>query len=234
MNNYRPISLLPILSKVIKSALKKRLMHFLLSGNLLSPRQFGFRSGRSTTQAVATLIAKVLEGFERHQMSMATFLDLSKAFERVSHARLLEKLQNLGLSAQAFNLMESYLANRYQVTKHNGEISSAGQMKNGVPQGSILGPILFLVYVNDFLCSPIDECLVQYADDTTFCVNGNCMQDLQTLSGDPLAEIEDWWSPNSLTSNKQKTETMVFSVKPYNMGNGPTSVLAWDLFWILS
>ncbi|KAJ0173854.1 hypothetical protein K1T71_011003 [Dendrolimus kikuchii] len=153
INNYRPISMLPVLSKILEKLLNKRLMIFLENNNLISNSQFGFRKDRCTEDAVSHLISHVTTLVDSKKKVLGVFLDLKKAFDTVSVPILLNKMERCGIRGLPFNIFKSYLENRSQVTKLDGHLSNKQTMSFGVPQGSILGPSLFLIYINDIFLS---------------------------------------------------------------------------------
>ncbi|CAG4985866.1 unnamed protein product [Colias eurytheme] len=145
-NNYRPISILPTLSKVFEKLILNQLTSHFASNNLLHTKQFGFTKGRSTTDAGVALLTHIYKAWENSKNALGIFCDLSKAFDCVEHCTLLRKLSHYGIKGQAQNLIASYLHDRIQTVVVNGERSGGASINIGVPQGSILGPFLFLVY----------------------------------------------------------------------------------------
>ena len=147
--NYRPISILSSFSKIFEKCIYKRLYKYLTSKNILSHDQFGFQQGHSTTLAVIDIYNKILHSIEQKKYTCAVFLDLKKAFDTVNHSILLNKLHKYGIRGNMHELLSDYLTNRTQVTVLHNIISQPNVLNTGVPQGSTLGPLLFLIYIND-------------------------------------------------------------------------------------
>lgn len=210
--NYRPVSILPVLSKIFEKVLLTQLSaHFNING-FLHKQQFGFTKGRSTTHAGADLIQNILEAWEKSQNAIGIFCDLSKAFDCVNHEILVRKLKYYGVTDEALKLISSYLTDREMRVYVNKGTSVGTKVKLGVPQGSILGPFLFLVYIND-LPNIVKELadIVLFADDTSlvFKVNRKTC-DLGNLNK-ALTKLSQWFSVNNLALNSKKTKCVYFA-----------------------
>ena len=149
IGNYRPISLLSVFDKIIEKLMHKRLYNFLEEHNILFGNQFGCRKNNSTSLALIQITEKIKESIDNKQYGCGIFIDLRKAFDTVNHSILLTKLEHYGIRETAFQWFESYLSNRHQYVFINGESSQLKSVSCGVPQGSVLGPLLFLMYIND-------------------------------------------------------------------------------------
>ena len=209
--NYRPVSLLPILSKIIEKIMHKRLYHFLTTKNILYNSQYGFRHNHSTTMAVMELVNKILLGFENNNSTLAVFLDLSKAFDTIDHSILLHKLAYYGIRGTALEWFKSYLYNRRQSVCYKGVQSENMDIHCGVPQGSVLGPLLFILYTNDFSKCLVNAEALIFADDTTISLTN---KDTNTLYEDMTSELlnmSDWFKANKLSLNLSKTNHVFFS-----------------------
>jgi hypothetical protein len=205
MNNYRPISLLSAISKIFEKLLFEQILNFLHDNNLLSPQQFGFRTGSSTVKAVTNLVEKIIDCFERKEYYSTSFLDLSKAFDCVSHDILLRKLYTYNFHPSSTRLILSYLSERSQCVRINEVLSDFSRIVYGVPQGSILGPILFLIYINDLSSYVSCADITLFADDTTVSNAEISMENLLLKKNHSISLTEEWFLANRLNLNKDKT-----------------------------
>ena len=212
-NNYRPVSVLCVLSKIFEKIMYNRVAAFLEIFKILHDNQYGFRKKSSTHVALLTFIDKVIEAIEKGEYAIGVFLDFSKAFDTVDHQILLNKLDQYGIRGCALSWFKSYLSRRLQYVTYNGSQSSQQMIKCGVPQGSILGPLLFLIYINDLciVCKRTEPVL--FADDTNLFSSGSNAISLQDGVNNDLAIIAEWLKVNKLSLNIKKTHFMCFSAK---------------------
>ena len=164
--NYHPVSLLSVVNKVFEKLLNNKIVDYLEKCGLFSDFQYGFRSSRSTADLLTVMSDRIARAFNRSGATRAVALDISQAFDRVRHVGLLHKLKSYGISGQIFGLISSFFSNRQLRVVLNGKASQEYPVNAGVPQGSILGPILFLLYINNFPDDVICN-IANYADDTT-------------------------------------------------------------------
>ena len=209
--NYRPISLLPVISKILEKIIHERLYKFFCDNEILSVNQFGFRPKHSTEQAVITYINNITKNLENGLSSITVFLDLSRAFDTVNFEILLRKLHSYGIQGVANDLIKSYLSNRSQSVLANGFSSTYLPITSGVPQGSILGPLLFLIYVNDLDRVSQNLSFILYADDTTVTVSGSNPLMLTELLNEELSKLNTWFIANRLSLNVSKTKYQFYS-----------------------
>ena len=215
LENYRPISVLPSMSKIFEKVILLQLQSHFLDFKLLYPSQYGFRERHSTEYAAIENIDRIANNLENKSLPLNIFLDLSKAFDTLDHSILLSKLSKYGITGSALELCKSYLMDRQQYVNLNGTISEMLQIKTGVPQGSILGPFLFLIYINDFDRSSSMFRFIIYADDTTLLVtisptDQNSIEEFQDRINNELQNITNWLKVNKLSLNVAKTKFMVF------------------------
>ena len=206
--NYRPISLLPLFSKIFEKVIKHRLITFLDKNNLITDNQFGFRKSHSTELAVIDIQNTLLKNLDNNKLTCTIFLDLAKAFDSVNHNILLKKLERYGIRGMPLKLMKSYLSNRQHLTKLDGITSSLKLLEIGVPQGSVLGPLLFLLFIND-LPLVTDFNVKLFADDTFLSLEGNDLTLLQRKANAELRKVSKWFSENKLTLNVSKSKYMI-------------------------
>ena len=210
INNYRPVSILPTFSKIFERIMHKRLMSFITKYNILYKFQFGFRQNYSTNMALIYLIDKIMSAVDNANFVIGIFLDLRKAFDTVNHTIMLNKLYKYGVRGIAFQWFKSYLSNRKQYVYYNNYSSQYLDISSGISQGSILGPIMFLLYVND-LVNVSDLFPILFADDTSLFLDGKNISDMTHVVNSELQKIVQWLNANKLSINIEKTKYIIFT-----------------------
>ncbi len=210
--NYRPISILPALSKILERLVYNRMVSYLDKFKILSDAQYGFRSTRSTEHALTDVVNFVSESLDHSRDVFALYLDVSKAFDSINHSILLNKLDAYGFRGIALSWFKSYLNNRLQYVSYSGNSSSLRVVTHGVPQGSIIGPLLFLLYINDLPLLSTEIHFVLFADDTSALMPTSLLADNSYLINNCL-KIFSWFYHNRLTVNNIKTKCMYFSLR---------------------
>ena len=210
LENYRPISILPAISKIFERIMFNKIHNHFSMHNLFYSGQYGFRANHSTQFAALELIDRITQDLDQGNMPITIFMDLSKAFDTLNHDILIYKLKSYGLSEAALKLMQSYLTNRKQYVEINNTQSTKNDITVGVPQGSILGPLLFIIYINDIIHSSTVFRFIIFADDTTLYTTLNTQEDINDILNDELVKINNWLKVNKLSLNVAKTKAMLF------------------------
>lgn len=224
-NNYRPISVLPIINNIIEKIVYCRIKDFLTKNNFFYKYQYGFREKCGTHIATIELLDNILINIDKKNIVSGLFLDLSKAFDCVNHSILLYKLQNAGVRGIALSLVQSYLSNRKQFVCANGIESDLLNICIGVPQGSVLGPLLFLIYINDIYKLPLVGELFLFADDSAiFYSDASVSQNLDNMSSDYLI-LSKYFRLNRLTLNDSKCNLVHFRSRCSTKVNKENGVL---------
>lgn len=217
MNNYRPISLLSNIGKILEKIILNRMFAFFEKHHLLTEAQNGFRKGRSAMRAVYQLLSHIMDTLNTGQCTAAVCLDLSKAFDRVNHNILLSKMEKYGIRGIALNLIRSFLTDRKQhVIEFNKEgnlfKSDVTTTERGVPQGSILGPFLYIIYTNE-LPNMVNTKVTMYADDTSLALFGRDQNELNNEILINFNLLNEWFKDNELRLNIEKTQMVQFSYR---------------------
>jgi len=208
--NYRPISVLPFFAKIFEKLMYERLSNFLDKTNVIYPSQHGFQAGRSPSMPLLSIQDKISEAIENNEYSLGVFFDLAKAFDTVNHNILLKKLNNYGIRGVQLEWFASYLANRSQMVYCNGAYSIMRTVRFGVPQGSNLGPILFLIFINDLPSASQLMYFVLFADDTNVFYSNSSLTSLYQIVNTELIKIANWFQANKLSLNLDKTNYILF------------------------
>ena len=210
--NYRPISILPSVSKVFEKIMHTQISEYFMKSKLFYQSQYGFRTCHSTEYAVLEVVERIITTMDKNLIPLNIYLDLSKAFDTLDHEILLYKLKYYGFHSEALDFMKSYLLNRKQYVEFEDVSSDLMPLTVGVPQGSILGPLLFIIYINDLVYATAQFHPVIYADDSTLMATLNSFgeTDLEANVNSELVKISNWLNLNKLSLNTAKTKAMVF------------------------
>jgi len=222
VNNYRPISVLSFFSKIFEKIMYNHVLQYMTKNDAFYDRQFGFRQKHSTQLAIITLVDKITKSLDSGDIVISVFLDLKKAFDTVDHCILLNKLSAYGIRGNTLKWFKSYLTERSQYVIFDGAKSETHTVKCGVPQGSILGPLLFIIYMND-ICN-VSKLLftIMYADDTSVLLSGKDLHDLTQLLNKELDLLSTWLKANKLSLNVEKTFYVVFHRAKLKAGSNIT------------
>jgi len=188
----------------------KRLKSYLEINNILSDSQYGFREKHSTEHAILDIINRIQSNMNKKLYTCGVFIDLSKAFDTVDHEILLWKLDQYGIRGIVNSWFSSYLKGRFQTTEIENIVSDRQEMLCGVPQGSVLGPLLFLIYVNDICNSSKILNFFLFADDTNLLYSDRNLMRLESILNDELDNVSDWLIANKLTLNLKKSNFVIF------------------------
>ena len=215
VTNYRPISVLPILSKIAERHVYNALYSFLSENDLIYTRQSGFRLRHSTETALIKVIDDLLFNLDNDCVSGMVLIDYRKAFDMIDHTLLLKKREVYGLSTETLQWFTSYLTNRRQLVKLGDKQSNLANVPHGISQGSILGPLLFIVFINDLPFHVTSSTIDLYADDTTLtsCANYSSIDKLEQNLNSSVAEIAEWAASNKLPINESKTKAILITGK---------------------
>ena len=218
LTNYRPISLLSNIDKVFEKLIYKRVYGFLEAKKVLFSHQFGFRKNYSTAQTLLNISQKIMDALDKGNYACGVFIDLQKAFDTVDHETLLKKLFHYGIRGTTLSLFHSYLTGQLQHVSISGVCSDNKIIRHGVPQGSVLGPLLFLLYINDLNCAIKYSMVHHFADDTNFLHFSGSLKQLAKQMNLDLKFLCHWLNANKISLNAGKTEYIIFkhARKPVN------------------
>lgn len=211
--NYRPISVIPTIAKLFEKHVSTHLYRYLSKYEVLHQSQSGFRQNHSCQTALINIVDKWLQEMNDGNINLSVLLDFKKAFDTVDHDILCRKLIIYGFSDVSVSFFKSYLKNRTQQVQIGNTCSNKMSIKYGVPQGSTLGPLLFILYINDLPLYMKNCCFDLYADDSTMHLSGKCFQTLQSLVQEDLNNVEQWCGDNNMFINPNKTKYMVIGTK---------------------
>ena len=212
VGDLRPITLLPLPGKIMERLIHNKLYPYLEENNILTSKQNGFRKQHGTPDTIFKLITLIIDNINKKKVTIAVFIDFKKAFDTLDHSILLKKLSQLNLSQNLLKWFESYLSNRSQVTYMNSCTSPIAEITHGVPQGSILGPLLFNLYIND-LVNTVQSNMILYADDSVVFVAADSLEEAGHILQNDLLNIGTWCKFHKLSINVKKTKAMYFGTK---------------------
>lgn len=211
--NYRPISILPSFSKIFERVIANHILSYIDKNEILSKSQFGFRKNHSTYMAMMQFHDKVTEAIDKNEFCVGIFIDLSKAFDTINHDILLQKLNAYGIRGTPNLLIKNYLLNRIQYVEYKNCQSKMSTITCGVPQGSILGPLLFLLYINDMSETSKLLYFILFADDTNILYSNQDIWQLMKIVNSELLILSDWFKANKLSLNIKKPILCYLAIK---------------------
>ena len=211
-SSFRPISLLPTLSKICESVIHDRMMKHCLENSVISERQAAYLKGDSTVSQLLYIVHNIRKNWGEHKITQGLFLDVSAAFDKVWHNGLLAKLGQIGVEGSFLDILSSYLSGRQQIVVVDGIKSDTLDVKAGIPQGSRLGPLLFIIYMNDII-NNIESDILIFADDTCLFATGSDPAETADILNRDLEKISAWAIKWKVTFNASKSKEMIFSKK---------------------
>ena len=213
VSNLRPVSLLPLLSKLIEKIVHNRVCSHCEINKILDDRQGGFRPEHSACITTAKFLDDIYKAMNNNKILIATYIDAMKAFDTVYHQILLKKAENYGIKGPVLKWLKNYLTDRYQCTLANNVISGRKLITCGIPQGSVCGPLLFLIYIND-IANILEHCKVSlYADDTVIYIEHSDMNEAMEMVQGDLNNLSDWCTRNKLTINSKNTKYCIYGMR---------------------
>ena len=230
--NFRPITLCSSISKLFETVINSSLVCFMQKHNLLSPDQHGFVRDRGLDSALGHFVSNIVNTIDSRKVALGLFVDFTKAFDCINHRILLNKLERYGVRGVMLRWFESYLSGRTQQVKLNSFRSDKMSVDEGVPQGSILGPTLFIVYINDMLfhLKPYSDIMMAYADDTNFLCVADDLSEAETKANIIFERLMTWVPKNKLCINDSKTSCVVFRTSRSNLVVPTTIKLGENFF----
>ena len=220
--NYRPVALTNHLNKIFERVLRKKIVLYLEENNLMNETQHGFRTGRSTITQLLNYYDSIMTMLEEGCSVDSIYLDFSKAFDKVDHNILLAKITNLGIGGKIHAWIATFLKHRHQSVRVEGYLSEKVWVKSGVPQGSVLGPLLFLIMMYDINKNIIDSTLSSFADDTRLWRKIRNLQEANELQND-LSKLYEWAQINNMDFNPEKFEGMSYGLDEEQSYKAPDS-----------
>ena len=219
IGNYRPISLITTFAKIFEKCLKERLFDFLLKNKILHVNQFGFQRDISTNHAIFKVVDCIKSDLDKNRKCIGVFLDLARAFDTVPHKKLLKVLEQSGIRGTVLEVFRGYLEDRTQQVRIKNILSNHQKIHLGIPQGTVLGPLLFILYINSLLKNEIQGLIISYADDTVLIFSDVTWQCVKTKAEIGIGLVKDWLDYNELSLNVDKTKYIAFSLTDINRPN---------------
>jgi hypothetical protein len=220
MTNYRPISLFPCISKVFEKCVKEKILNYLNHIDFMAKQQFGFMKNKSTDTALFTHITNIVSSIEKYNAAVGVYLDLAKAFDTVNHKLMIKKLSEIGIRGSLLDWFASYLTGRQHRVRINNTLSTNLKIKHGVPQGSVLGPLLFIIYINEIFLLPLRGIVLGYADDTSLLYSAATAEQINVDFKHDEKILTAWFRKNFLHLNTNKCKGIIYSYMKIRWARG--------------